>query len=712
MTSTTAAPAGPASGTPDKRAPDVARANIFNRLYIVAMFAVIIAIGSFGIDVIARSQETDAHVARTFQHANDVSEMRTALDREDFELLSEMRRRQGIESDRLVRATELFDAANLEVNRVGWAANEPLLKRLATRQATFVADSREIAGALANGDYARAARIDATSARPNVNAMRYALDAISSSLFRASVADAAGARRFMWDLQHLIGAVTLLGIALMAGFAVLLGRYKREADTSAAATLAALERAALTDSLTGLGNNRAFYEDFEREIARAKRHNHPMALALIDVDDFKSVNDKDGHSHGDAVLARVGERLRTTRQEDRGYRIGGDEFALILVETDPEASSFVLGRLQDQIRESSMGATVSIGYVNLSGDQLDAEAYELADTALYEAKRLGRNQTVSFENISGTVNVFSPRKADAVRTMIAKGLVNTAFQPIWDMQSTRPLGFEALARPHPELGLSGPQEAFDVAQRMRQLPELDMVCTRKTLETAVNLPPGSIIFLNYSPASLIHTSFDPPAFVAAVREAGLLPEQIVIELTERRIDDPATVAQRVAALRSLGVRMALDDTGSGHAGLEILSKVRFDFVKIDRGLIVEAMRNQEARGVLAGIIAIARETGSYLIAEGIETDEMLDFVRNAHVPNFAGVRGLQGYLLGKPELGRVDLRSLEQHRDFLASRQHDEPRSVTAIGIGAGELPATVLAVRNGRRPPEPYADPNLRAAR
>jgi diguanylate cyclase (GGDEF)-like protein len=710
MTSTTAA-AGPASSTPDKRAPDLARANIFNRLYIVAMFAVIIAIGSFGIDVIARSQETDAHVAETFQHANDVSEMRTALDREDFELLSEMRRRQGIESDRLVRATELFDAANLEVNRDGWAANEPLLKRLAARQATFVADSREIAGALANGDYSRAARIDAASARPNINAMRYALDAISSSLFRASVADAAGARRFMWDLQHLIGAVTLLGIALMAGFAVLLGRYKREADTSAAATLAALEQAALTDSLTGLGNNRAFYEDFEREIARAKRHRHPMALALIDVDDFKSVNDKDGHSHGDAVLARVGERLRTTRQEDRGYRIGGDEFALILVETDPEASSFVLGRLQDQVRESGMGATVSIGYVNLSGDQLDAEAYELADTALYEAKRLGRNQTVSFENISGTVNVFSPRKADAVRTMIAKGLVNTAFQPIWDMQSTRPLGFEALARPLPELGLSGPQEAFDVAQRMRQLPELDMVCTRKTLETAVNLPPGSVIFLNYSPASLIHTSFDPPTFVAAVREAGLLPEQIVIELTERRIDDPATVAQRVAALRSLGIRMALDDTGSGHAGLEILSKVRFDFVKIDRGLIVEAMRNQEARGVLAGIIAIARETGSYLIAEGIETDEMLDFVRNANVPNFAGVRGLQGYLLGKPELGRVDLRSLEQHRDFLASRQHDEPRSVSAIGIGAGELPATVLAGRNGRRP-EPYADPNLRAAR
>ena len=677
MTSTMSVGAA-APGAPAKRAPDLARADIFNRIYIVAMFAVIIAIGSCGIVVIARSQESATQVTRTFAHANDVSEMRTALDREDFELLSQMRQQQGIESDGLVRATEMFDAATLAVNRDGWATSEPLLKRLASRQAEFVTDSRVIAGALANGDYARAVHVDAQSARPNVNAMRYELDAISAGLYRASVANAAGARRFMWDLQHVIAAITVLGIALMAGFAVLLRRYKRSADTSAAATLAALEQAALTDSLTELGNNRAFYDDFEREIARAKRHDHPMVLALIDVDDFKAVNDKDGHSHGDAVLARVGERLRTTRQEDRGYRIGGDEFAFILVETDAEAAAFVLGRLQADIRESGMGATVSIGYVNLSGQQLDAESYELADTALYEAKRLGRNQTVCFENISGTVNVFSPRKADAVRTMIAQGLVSTAFQPIWDVQSTRPLGFEALARPS---------------------PELDTVCTRKTLETAVNLPAGSVIFLNYSPASLIHTSFDPQAFVAAVRAAGLAPEQIVIELTERRIDDPATVAQRIAALRALGVRMALDDTGSGHAGLEILSKVRFDFVKIDRGLIVDAMQNQEARGVLAGIIAIARETGSYLIAEGIETGEMLDFVRNAHVPNFAGVRGIQGYLLGKPELGGVDLRSLEQHREFLAARQLEERLAASSNGtVGGEELPA--------------FADPNLTAVR
>ncbi len=657
--------AAPTARGREKRAPDPVRANVFSRAYIIVMLAVIVVIGCCGIVAIARSQDRDAQVAQTFQRANDVSQMRTALDREDVVLLSEMRQHQGIESTGLVHATELFAAATNEVDHDGWAAREPLLKQLAKRQAAFVADSELIAGALANGEYARAAHVDATKTRPNVNAMRYTLDAISAGLFHASVADAVRARGFMSDLQRFIGAVTVLAIALMAGLAVLLDSYKRAADTSAAATLAALEQAALTDSLTGLGNNRAFYDDFEREIARAKRHDHSMVLALIDVDDFKAVNDKAGHSHGDDVLAFVGTRLHTTRQEDRGYRIGGDEFALILVETEPAAATVMLDRLQREIRDSGIGATVSIGYVTLSGDQLDSEAYELADTALYEAKRLGRNQTVCFEDVRGSVNVFSPRKADVVRTLIAQGLVGTAFQPIWDVQTTRPLGFEALARPSPELGLAGPQEAFDVAQRIRQLAELDAVCTRKTLEAAINVPPGSVIFLNYSPTSLVHARFDPHVFVASVRGAGLLPEQIVIELTERRIDDPAAVAKRVAALRALGVRIALDDTGSGHAGLEILSKVRFDFVKIDRGLIAQAVNNREARGVLAGIIAIARATGSYLIAEGIENVEMLDFVRNAHVSDVAGVRGIQGYLLGRPELGPVDLRSLEQHREVL-----------------------------------------------
>jgi diguanylate cyclase (GGDEF)-like protein len=661
----------------DRTASALARSNTVNRFYVVAMFAVIIAISAFGIFALDQMQRSGDRVDHSFEQSADATEMGTALDREYSEFLAQMRRRDGALSNEFVRATQKFETAHAEIRRDGWASNEPLEKTLMPRHAAFVADSRAVLGAVAGGDQVSALRTEAQGVVPNVRAIRHALDVISAIAFRAAAAEDAKDHRFSQHLQGLIGAVAVLGLLLMAGFAVLLRSYKRSADASARATLATLEQAALTDNLTRLGNNRSFHDDFEREVARAKRHGHALALALLDVDDFKAVNDKGGHSHGDAVLASVAARLLTMRQEDRGYRIGGDEFALILVETDPEAAGLALARLQTEIRESGLGATVSIGYVDLAGDQLDAESYELADTALYEAKRLGRNQTVCFADISGTVSVFSPRKAEAVRTMIADGLLSTAFQPIWDMQSTRPLGFEALARPSPELGLSGPQEAFDVAQRMRELPALDRLCTRKALEAAVHLPAGAVMFLNYSPASLAHADFDPRAFVAAVRAAGILPEQIVLEVTERRIDDPAMVVQRTAALRALGVRIALDDTGAGHAGLEILSKVRFDFVKIDRELVVRAMENAEARGVLAGIIAIARETGSYLIAEGIENGEMLDFVHSVHVPKrgqVAGVRGIQGYLLGRPELGGINPQTLEQHHNFLAARELEERR--------------------------------------
>ena len=479
---------------------------------------------------------------------------------------------------------------------------------------------------------------------------------------------ASTAHRYEW----LIIGATVAGVASMAGLIALLRLYCFAALATASAAVESFAAAALTDNLTKLGNQRAFSEDFARERARAARHNHPLALALIDIDDFKKVNDEGGHSHGDAVLAKVGERMRRLRTEDRGYRIGGDEFALILAEADPKAAATAIGRLQKELRASLMGATVSIGYVNLSGPDLVAGSYDLADAALYEAKRGGRNRTVCFRDSGTVLNIFNPAKGDIVRKMIAEQLITTVFQPIWDMETNRPLGFEALMRPNPGIGLSGPQEAFDVAERIRQLPELDRLCARNAISSSGNLPAESVIFMNYAPESLTHASFDASEFVAAVRAAGLRPDQIVIEISERLIEDTAAIVERATELRALGVRIALDNIGSGHMGLEILGQLHLDFVKLDRMLVSRAIENTEARGVLAGLIAIARETGTYLIAEGIETQHMLDFVSKAHVPlpsAFAGVRGVQGYELGKPEAGRIDTDTLEQRHDFLQARR-------------------------------------------
>jgi diguanylate cyclase (GGDEF)-like protein len=648
------------------------RAAAFNRFYVILMYATIFAIGALGVYALVATQRSGDLVSSVDARANDARVMASALDREQVELLSSSNGRGGERMDRFLKADLVFEKALSEFERDAPTNDVRLMFILHVQHDEYFHYAQSVVAGLTRDDRPTAELIEARGVPPALQAMRRALDAISVESLASTSREIESDRQSTLTLERVIAAATLLGFILMSGFATLLRRYQRAAARATAAQLSALAQAALTDNLTQLGNHRAFSDDFSREIARAKRNGHPLALALIDVDDFKAVNDTRGHSHGDDVLALVGTQLRSLRQEDRSYRVGGDEFALLLVETTPAAAQTVLNRLKQEAQQALSGATLSIGYVNLTPEQLELEPYELADTALYEAKRRGRNNIVCFDDIADAVNVFSPRKAEIVRTIIKQGLVSIAFQPIWDIESAFPLAFEALARPAVELGLAGPQEAFDIAERIRQVYELDRVCIAKALAAASNLPRGSTIFINVSPASLAHPEFDPAAFVAQVQAAGIHPDHVVIELTERRIDDAATIIQRAQLLRSLGVRMALDDTGSGHAGLEILSKLSVDFVKIDRSLLVQAIDDRTARGVLAGIIAIARETGSYLIAEGIENVQLLDFAcdasgaRDVAVP---GIRGVQGYLLGRPEVGRVNMRSLERHREYLETRR-------------------------------------------
>jgi diguanylate cyclase (GGDEF)-like protein len=647
------------------------RAAAFNRCYVALMFLVIAAIGACGVYAEMMSQKGADTAANGDDRTSESRRMASALDREQMELLAETPARNANRMQRFVAAGRTFDAALAEFEGDATTDEVPFVITIRPMHEAFVRQGRAAVTAILRGDERTARTINTNHAWPALESLRRTLDAVASASFLANVRGDVLVHEATQRRIGLIAGVTLVGLLLMSGIATLMAQYRRGAAKASEEKLAALEQAALSDNLTDLGNHRAFSDDFAREIARAKRNRHPLALALIDIDDFKAVNDSRGHAHGDDVLASVGDLLRSLRREDRAYRVGGDEFVLLLVETDAAAAQIVLGRLRKDARAALSGATLSIGYVNLTTEQLDLEPYELADTALYEAKRRGRDAIVCFGDIADSVNVFSPRKAQVVRRIIAEGLLSVAFQPIWDIDSTRPLAFEALARPSPELDLSGPQEAFDIAERIRQVYELDCVCIRKSLEAIPNLPAGSAVFLNVSPASLAHAKFDPRAFVAQLLAAGVDPKDVVIELTERRIEDQATIIQRAQTLRALGVRMALDDTGSGHAGLEILSKLRLDFVKIDRSLLVKAIHDPGARGVLAGIIAIARETGSYLIAEGIENRELLDFACIAHTPGnvvTAGIRGVQGYLLGRPEVGQVNARALEQHHTYLAAR--------------------------------------------
>jgi diguanylate cyclase (GGDEF)-like protein len=417
-----------------------------------------------------------------------------------------------------------------------------------------------------------------------------------------------------------------------------------------------LRRAVRSDGLTSLGNHRAFRDDLAGEIARSRRHGHAMTLALIDLDDFKTLNDACGHIRGDEVLVQTARALASGRTEDRVYRIGGDEFAIIFPETPGIQARPALERMRDDLKHQPGSATLSMGLCELQGEFSEHDLCERADAALYAAKKSGRDVVVDFESIREDTTIFSVEKMASLQVLLEDRMLSVAFQPIWDMVGRRILGFEALARPAAELGFAGPQEAFDVAERHRRVAELDQLCIEKILDVASRVPAGYLVFINITPQTLIRAEFEAEHLRRAVEAVGLEPRQIVLEVTERRIADVRELVRGIRELRQRGFLLALDDTGSGHAGLEILSKVTLDFVKVDRCVVTQASVNRRARGVLAGIAAIAREGETVVIAEGVESIEQLSFLhslRGADV-QYGQISGVQGYLLGEPRSCRPD----------------------------------------------------------
>jgi EAL domain-containing protein (putative c-di-GMP-specific phosphodiesterase class I) len=246
--------------------------------------------------------------------------------------------------------------------------------------------------------------------------------------------------------------------------------------------------------------------------------------------------------------------------------------------------------------------------------------------------------------------VISTERVKSLRALLASGTLPIAFQPIWDLGHAEILAFEALLRPSASFGFAGPQDAFDLAERIGCAHELDRASWLAALRRAGELPAGALLFLNVSPQTL-DRNFDVEEFTASIAAFGLRPERVVLEITERSIAHIDNVIAIARSLKAAGFGIALDDTGAGHAGLEIVSRLQFDYVKIDRAIIVKAMVDRNASGVVAAIVAFAQVTGAYVIAEGIEDIAMLDFIDGAGCARASvgrGIRGAQGYLLRRP----------------------------------------------------------------
>lgn len=441
---------------------------------------------------------------------------------------------------------------------------------------------------------------------------------------------------------------TVLAIALLA-ITIRFGRQEAVTDE----TNAQLRRMSTTDALTELGNRRGFEEATQRLASTPA--GVPVSLIMMDLDEFKVVNDTFGHARGDELLITFAKLLsRLAPPGVSRFRVGGDEFALIAHGLN-QAASMKLAEVivRSAGEELGSGVTVTAGVAMLDpGTKDESLMRQQADAALYEGKLQGRSVAVLYTDEGGAAPVFPVAKLAAVRRLLQEGRIEGVFQPIWNLETGEIFGYEGLSRPHADYGLSGPEEAFDIAAQFGHAADLDSLCRATLLKAASQLPRGVRIFLNLSPYSLTQPSFSPKGLVAEFEATGFARDLVVFEVTERSRASNAQLVQAVAALREEGVCVALDDVGSGNNGLEMLRCMEVDFVKVDKSVIESAAEPGRGRAVLAAMLAFCNESGTLVVAEGIEDGVMLATVRAASTAvapgNTALIHAVQGFLFGRP----------------------------------------------------------------
>jgi EAL domain-containing protein (putative c-di-GMP-specific phosphodiesterase class I) len=347
----------------------------------------------------------------------------------------------------------------------------------------------------------------------------------------------------------------------------------------------------------------------------------------------------------------------------RAFRFGGDEFAIILPRSD--LATAVQAAEGVRVSAARLGlCTLSVGVASMTLQDIDVDGTvlrERADAALYDAKGRGRDAVVGFSPDESTAMMFPLAKIESCRALIDDKAIAVAFQPIWRLDGASIVGFEAIARPEDET--LDPIETFRIAERIGRAHELDAICQNVVRSRVAELPPGVLLFINLSPHTLVHPSFSALSFASAYEEANLSPRRVVVEVTEQTKVPVGLLAENLTRLKHRGFKIALDNVGSGNAGLEMLRGIPVEYVKVDRSVIASATGASAGKAVLMAIIAFAAEAGAYVVAEGIDQVSMLDLVQS--VSSEDGRRtplkidAVQGFLLGRPS-GVVDLAAPER----------------------------------------------------
>ena len=426
-----------------------------------------------------------------------------------------------------------------------------------------------------------------------------------------------------------------------------------------------LRHQAFHDSLTGLANRELFSNRVELALAQASRRGLPVAALFLDLDDFKTVNDSLGHDAGDELLKAVAERLsRRVRRSDTAARLGGDEFAVLLVDLQDGASDAeaVARAILEEFRHPVMLGEKewlirgSIGIAVGTGEETAAELLRNADVAMYEAKHSGKGQVRRFEPAMFEEAMRRLDQKSVLRRAVTEGNIIVHFQPIVRIEDAQPVGVEALVRwDRPGLEMVRPDELLPLAAELGLSSMLGREVLRQACKAASRLDlvtdperPMGWVSVNASPEHLLGDEFYDDV-VAALTEVSLSPNRLVVEITElpllRDYDRAFKVLTR---LRDLGVRIALDDFGSGYSSLGHIQTAPIQLIKLDRSFVSSLDERRMESALARLIIQLGSTLNLATVAEGVETP------KEAAILHRLGCELAQGYLYSQP----VDLQSL------------------------------------------------------
>ena len=419
----------------------------------------------------------------------------------------------------------------------------------------------------------------------------------------------------------------------------------------------ALAHQAMHDALTDLPNRALFLDRLSQALAGTRRRASTLAVLFVDIDRFKVVNDSLGHAEGDRALVTLSKRIaRVLRPGDTVARFGGDEFTVLCCElVDPSECIAITERLLEVIRQpidlngAQVVLTASIG-IALGSNSLAApdELIRNADAAMYRAKEGGRAGWLVFDDEMHKRAVERLENEVQLRRSVASGSFMLDYQPIVQCDASRPAGYEALVRwKHPHRGIVAPDNFIPLAEETGLIDEIGSWVLREACAESVRWAAGHggeppFVSVNVSGRQLSGSTL-LTVVAEVLADTGLPPDRLWLEITESALfSDVDSTQLALHALRSCGVKLAVDDFGTGYTSLGNLKRFPVDVIKIDRSFVSDLGRSPQDAAIVTAIVTLGHDLGLVVTAEGIETEDQRRILSDL------GCDFLQGFHIGRP----------------------------------------------------------------